>query len=83
MRMLSSILLAFGAVIVLLVSLISVLRDLLARGPHEAPLIEEDGLAWPRRYQGVANSDDRDRRFAAPASTWGEGSGRRGTSVSR
>jgi hypothetical protein len=83
MRILSSTLLTLGAVIVLILSLVSVLRDLLARGPHRAPLLEDDGLAWPRRYQGVADSVDQKRRFAAPSSTWGGGRERSGTSISR
>jgi len=79
MRMLSSILLALGAIIVLILSLVSVLRDLLARGPHQARLLEDDGLAWPRRYQGVADSGDQRRRLAASSSTWADGRERSGT----
>ncbi len=43
-------LLAAGALLV--VGLLSVLRDLLDR--HPSPLLEDDGLAWSSRYRGVA-----------------------------
>jgi hypothetical protein len=38
--------------------LVSLLNDLFGRGPHEAPLIEDDGLSWPPRYQGSAAPRD-------------------------
>jgi hypothetical protein len=47
---------AIGAILFLVLGLSSVVRDLLDRGPHEPPLLEDDGLAWPRRYQGIAAS---------------------------
>jgi len=55
MHILSSIVLIFGAIIILVLGLVSVLRDLLERSPHQAPVIE-DGLAWPPRYEGTAPS---------------------------
>jgi hypothetical protein len=51
MHILSSIVLILGAIIILVLGLISVLRDLIERSPHEAPIIDEQGLAWPHRYQ--------------------------------
>jgi hypothetical protein len=56
MHILSSIVLVLGAIIVLVLGLLSVLRDLIERGPYEAPLVEKDALAWPPRYQGAASS---------------------------
>jgi hypothetical protein len=53
MHILSAMVLILGALIVLVLGLVSVLRDLLERGPYEAPLIQEDGMGWPRRLQGV------------------------------
>jgi hypothetical protein len=54
MHILGSIVLILGATIILVLGLISVLRDLIERSPHQGPVIEEDGLAWPPRYQGTA-----------------------------
>jgi hypothetical protein len=54
MHILSSIVLIFGAVIILVLGLIMVLRDLIARSPYQAPIIEEGGLAWSPRYQAMA-----------------------------
>jgi hypothetical protein len=51
MQILTSILLALGAFVSLALGLASVLRDLLDRSPHDAPLVHDD--AWPRRYQGA------------------------------
>jgi len=56
MHILSSIVLIFGAIIILVLGLVSVLRDLLERSPHQVPVIEEEGFAWPPRYQGIAPS---------------------------
>ena len=69
MHIFSTLLLAFGAVIVLVVALAAVLRDLLARGPHEAPQIEDDGMAWPRRTRATAGSSGEHERYVA-ASAW-------------
>jgi hypothetical protein len=48
MRILTTIALILGAISLLLVGLVRVLRDLLERGPFEAPSID-DGVAWPRQ----------------------------------
>jgi len=61
MHVLATVLMGVGAILVLVLGLSSVLRDLLERGPHEPPLLEDDGLAWPRRYQGL--SEPADGRF--------------------
>jgi hypothetical protein len=52
MHILSAMVLILGALIVLVLGLVSVLRDLLERSPYEAPLIQEDGISLPRRLQG-------------------------------
>ena len=49
-----------GALFLIGLGLVSLVQDLMGRGPHEAPLIEDDGLNWPPRYEGSA---------APPAST--------------
>lgn len=41
-----------GALVLVGLGLASLVHDLLGRGPHDAPLIEDDGLNWPPRYQG-------------------------------
>jgi hypothetical protein len=56
MHIFMSIAMILAGILILVVGLIQVLRDLLARSPHEAPLIEDDGLAWPPRYQGSTAS---------------------------
>jgi hypothetical protein len=43
MHVVVSIVLVFGAALVLVLGLVGVLRDLLTRGPHDAPLIGDDG----------------------------------------
>jgi hypothetical protein len=52
MHLLADVLIGIGALGVLALGLFSVIRDLVERSPHEPPLIEDNGLAWPRRYQG-------------------------------
>ena len=56
MHMLSSIVLILGAILVLVLGLISVLRDLIERGPYQAPTIDVEELAWPHRIQETAPS---------------------------
>jgi hypothetical protein len=56
MHIFSSIVLTLGAIIVLILGLISVLRDLIERGPYQAPTIDDEELAWPHRIQGTAPS---------------------------
>jgi hypothetical protein len=43
MRIFVSIVLVLGAALVLVLGLVSVLRDLITRGPYNAPLIKDDG----------------------------------------
>ena len=52
MHIVTAILLIIGAAAFLVWGLLQVLRDLLERGPYDAPLVEEsprqeDPLAWP------------------------------------
>ena len=54
MNTVSTLLLIAGAVLLVGAGVFSLIHDLLGRGPHAAPLIEDDGLNWPPRYQGVA-----------------------------
>jgi hypothetical protein len=54
MHILWSLALIFGALTILVLGLVGVVHDLLQRGPYEAPLVRNDGLAWPARYQGAA-----------------------------
>lgn len=73
MHILWSLALIFGALTILVLGLIGVVHDLLQRGPYEAPLIRNDGLTWPTRYQGAAPQPTeirRDNRFAG--ATWSE-----------
>ena len=73
MHILWSLALIFGALAILVLGLVGVVHDLLQRGPYEAPLIRDDGLAWPARYQGVAAQPSEMRgenRFAG--ATWSE-----------
>jgi hypothetical protein len=51
MHIFLSIALILGAVIILVAGFIRVLHDLLERGPYEAPLLNDDELAWPRPSQ--------------------------------
>jgi hypothetical protein len=51
MHIFLSIALVLGAVIILVTGFIRVLYDLLERGPYEAPLLNDDELAWPRPSQ--------------------------------
>ena len=67
MHIFLSIALISGALFILILGLASVLRDLLERGPHAAPLTEKDRMAWPRRYQGAAAP--RCQGYAANGST--------------
>lgn len=62
-----------GALTVLIMGLVGVVHDLLLRGPYEPPLIRNDDLAWPARYQGAAPQPaqlQRDTHFAG--ATWSE-----------
>jgi hypothetical protein len=54
MHILVSVLLIVAALTVLVLGLVGVVHDLLDRGPYETPLIKDDSLAWPPRYQRVA-----------------------------
>jgi hypothetical protein len=79
MHIIWSLALIFGALIILVLGLVRVVYDLLQRGPYEPPLIRDDGLAWPARYQGAAPQSaemHRENRFAGDA--WsGHGSSQR------
>ncbi len=57
MHIMTSFAMILGAAAVILVALLRVLRDLLTRGPHAPPLVQDDGLEWPRRYQGTASEN--------------------------
>jgi hypothetical protein len=63
MHILSSIILILGALIVLILGLVSVLHDLLERGPYEVPLIDQnshqDGMGWSPLFQEAALSPRR------------------------
>jgi hypothetical protein len=76
MHILWSLALIVGALTILVLGLVGVVQDLLQRGPYEAPLIRNDGLSWPARYQGAAPQpaeSRRDNRFVG--ATWsGHGS---------
>jgi hypothetical protein len=52
MHILWSLVLIVGALSTLVMGLFGVVHDLLQRGPYEPPLIRNDDLAWPARYQG-------------------------------
>jgi hypothetical protein len=54
MNTISMVALIIGALFLIGLGLVSLVHDLLGRGPHEAPLIEDDGLNWPPRYRGSA-----------------------------
>ena len=79
MHILWALVLIFGALTILVLGLVGVVHDLLQRGPYEAPLIRNDGLAWSARYRGSASQPvevRRDNGFAGAA--WSEhGSGQR------
>lgn len=64
MHVLAAVFMGLGAIVLLVLGLSSVLRDLLERSPHEPPLLEDDGLSWPRRYQGITETSS--ARFQAP-----------------
>ncbi len=73
MHILWSVALIVGAMTILVLGLVGVVQDLLQRGPYEAPLIRNDGLAWPARYQGAAPQQadiPRNNRFAG--APWSE-----------
>ena len=77
MHILTSLLLIVGALTVLVLGLVGVVPDLLERGPYEAPLIKNDRLAWPPRYQSAGRSSEPEelpasRRFAAAWSCDGD-----------
>lgn len=52
MHLLWSLVLIVSVVAILVLGLVRVVHDLLLRGPYEAPLIRNNGLAWPARYRG-------------------------------
>lgn len=54
MHIIVSIALFCAGALALLIGLMRVLCDLIERSPHQAPLLEDDGLAWPRRCQDDA-----------------------------
>jgi len=60
MHLVWSVGLIIAAVIVLGLALVAVLRDLLLRGPFDAPLLGDEDLNWPRRHQRVAPQDSQD-----------------------
>jgi hypothetical protein len=66
--------LILSALAMLVLGLVGVVHDLLERGPYEPPLIRDDGLAWPPRYQGSSSSGLQparsETRFAG--ATWSE-----------
>jgi hypothetical protein len=63
MNFLATLLLGAGVALLIGAGVLSLIQVLLGRGPHAAPLIEDDGLSWPPRYQGIAKSSQ-----SAPAS---------------
>jgi|HubBroStandDraft_1064217.scaffolds.fasta_scaffold2127159_1 hypothetical protein len=69
-----SLALIVGALAILVLGLVRVVHDLLLRGPYEAPLIRNDGLAWPARYRGSPSAglqpEQNETRFAG--TTWSE-----------
>jgi hypothetical protein len=56
MQIMLSLLLALGAILLLVFGLIRVLHDLLGRGPYEPPAIADDS-EWSLRNSDAANSD--------------------------
>ena len=77
MHILWSLVLIVGALTILIMGLMGVVHDLLQRGPYEAPLIRNDGLTWPARYQGAppqaAQSwQAESRRDGFSGATWSE-----------
>ncbi len=56
MQILTAIVLILGALALLLVALLRVLRDLLERGPYEAPSIDECLERPPRTQVSAANA---------------------------
>jgi hypothetical protein len=71
MHILWSLALILGALAILVMGLVGVVHDLLQRGPYEPPLIRNDGLAWPARYQGSSAANlqpaHSESRFAGAA----------------
>jgi hypothetical protein len=54
-----------GAVVLLIVGLVNVLYDLLARGPHGGPVMTDESTPWPYDYPknaAVAQPGAADRR---------------------
>jgi len=73
MHILWSLALIVAALTILVMGLAGVVDDLLQRGPYEPPLIRDDGLAWPARYQGASPQPSHlqhQTRFAG--ATWSE-----------
>jgi len=78
MHILWSVALIVGALTILIMGLVGVVHDLLQRGPYEPPLIRNDGLAWPARYQGASPQPAQARETRFGGATWsGRGSSRR------
>ena len=73
MHIVWSLALIFSALTILVLGLVGVVHDLLQRGPYEPPLISDDRLAWPTRFQGAVPQPVEirgDNRFAGAA--WSE-----------
>lgn len=58
MHIATTLLVIAGALLLTGAGVLSLVNDLLGRGPHDAPLIEEDGLRWPPRYQGAPSAQE-------------------------
>jgi hypothetical protein len=77
MQIFSAVILILGALIVLVLGLVSVLYDLLERGPYEVPVSNHEDFGWPNRLQGAALSSQtvaanlhRERQGYAGSSGW-------------
>ena len=57
MSTLSTLLLIAGCILLIGVGLMSLIHDLLGRGPHDAPQIEDEASRRPR-YQGAGSPVD-------------------------
>ena len=64
MHILWSLALIVGSLTILVMGLVGVVHDLLQRGPYEPPLIRDDGLTWPARYQGTSTRPSQSQREA-------------------
>jgi hypothetical protein len=73
MHIIASILLILGAVAILAAGLISVMKDLLERGPHDVPWLTQQESASARRFEPIpasAAEDVRGGRRYATSSAW-------------